>query len=81
MKCLLCESDLLREKVLKNHYIYTHKVNKADAYFNGLFMPDTIHKGCEICHIKFQKSRSKKTTCFLSIMDKWEVADKIFSDQ
>ena len=64
MKCLLCESDFLREEVLKNHYIYTHKVNKADAYFNGLFMPDTIHKGCEICHIKFQKSRSKKNHMF-----------------
>lgn len=65
MKCLLCESDFLSEEVLKNHYIYNHKINETDAYFNDLFMPDTVYRDCNIGHIKFQKARSRKNHMFL----------------
>ena len=76
MKCLLCNTNLLSEDELKNNYIWYHLINKKDVHLNDLFKPDNIYKGCDICQIEFENSRSKKTTCFFFTMDKWEVTEE-----
>ena len=42
-----------------------HLINENDVSLNDLFNPDTVYKGCDICQLEFEKSRSKKTHMFL----------------
>ena len=65
MKCLLCNVNYLSEDELRNHYIWQHLINENDVYLNDLFKADTVYKGCDICQIEFENSRSKKNHMFL----------------
>ena len=65
MKCLLCSLYLLRESILKRHYINYHLINKEDPYFRCLFNPDTLDRTCHICRFDFLSARSKKKDIFL----------------
>ena len=65
MKCLLCNLSFSIEDTLRNHYILQHLVNKNDVYFKDLFAPDTNYRGCDICMIDFNNSRSRKNHMFL----------------
>ena len=67
MKCLLCDLNLLSEDVLKNHHIYYYSINENDIYFNDLFKPDTIYRGCDFCHVEFENMRSKKNYVSFSL--------------
>ena len=81
MKCLLCDSIFLSEDVLINHYMYYHSINENDVYLNDLFKPDTIYRGCDFCHVEFENTKSKRTICFSSTMDKWEVKEEMANYQ
>ena len=65
MKCLLCDANFLSQVDLKNHYIWKHSINENNIYLNDLFRHDTIYKGCDICEMDFENSRSKKKHMFL----------------
>lgn len=65
MKCLLCNATFLSEVDLKNHYFRKHSINENNIYLNDLFRPDTIYKGCDICDMDFENSRSKKNNMLL----------------
>lgn len=80
MKCLLCDANFFSQVDLKNHYIWKHSINENNIYLNDLFRHDTIYKGCDICEIDFENSRSKKNkTCFFFILDKQEVTEEMDS--
>lgn len=65
MKCLLCNATFLSEVDLKNRYFRKHSINENNIYLNDLFRPDTIYKGCDICDMDFENSRSKKNNMLL----------------
>ena len=65
MKYLLCNLSFSIGETLKNHYIWQHLVNENDVYIKGLFTLDTNYKGCDICMIDFDNSRSRKNHMFL----------------
>ena len=65
MKCLLCNVNFLSEDELRSHYIWQHLINGNDVYLTDLFKPDSIYKGCDICQIESEKSRSKKNHMLL----------------
>lgn len=65
MKCLLCNLQFIKEKVLKKRYVDYHAVNEEDVHFKELFKPDTTERKCKICHVTFDNAKMKKKHMFL----------------